>query len=330
MYKVVNAGGRVRQHTVYDHLPDDLVHSADVLAKKEGISRAGALYLVLSGSARPKCVTCGVKLPLKMWPRVHPIKDRHCSSLCAGADPAVEQRRQKTVQAIYGVSHVQKVNSVRAKFKATMLESHGVTYTGESSVLREKMKKTTRDRFGVDHATQAKEIQKKIRKTYRTRYGVDHPSKCRVVFERMQSAFHIKQFTLNGKQFSVRGSEPEAIRYLVKKGVSVKDIITTAKEGLPSVPYVHKGKKHVYHPDMLVTHKGKTAFIEVKSTYTAGIEKGQSGTTWARNRAKFKAVVSRGLEIYLLMVSKNKRSMKLIAHPETYTRPKLRKVLRLH
>lgn len=65
----------------------------------------------------------------------------------------------------------------------------------------------------------------------------------------------------------VRGYEPQAIEYIVNKGLAkANDLEVT---GVPSVKYKHKGKIRTYRPDIFVVSQNR--LVEVKSVATLGL-----------------------------------------------------------
>lgn len=318
---VIERGGRIRQHTVYDHLPKQVVRRTRELAADEDISLAGALYLVLNKIKRPYC-QCGKPVPMPMWPR---RLRTSCSSICAGADPETDRKRRVTNLQRYGVEYVKQDPTVAAKQRKTMLNRYGVTCTAASPDLRKKMQATLRQKYGVDSPFKSSEIQARIRSTVRQRYGVDHVMQCRELHEKSQLArSKVREIRLQGKTFRLRGYEPQVVEHLVSKvGVSAKRVLTTAAEGVPAVQYVYKGSKHYYHPDLMIKTKKGGVLIEVKSTYTLGIKKGQPRTTFARVKAKIRACLDQGWDIRLAVVDR-KGTVVLVRDLHTKTRRQVR------
>lgn len=218
---------------------------------------------------------------------------------------------------VYGETSPTKVKSIRAKQVATMLEKYGVMYSGQCPTLRKKAEKTLIENFPLGRKDP--KYQALIRATYTKKYGVDHPMKNREYFEAQQKAgFKIREVTIQGKTFRVRGFEVEAIRWLVTQAnIPVTSILTTAAEGVPSIAYYDKELKRerVYHPDILVDIKGRKYIIEVKSTYTCGLHKRKSGHTsgnFQRIKATANATIDAGYPFKLLIVSRHKRSKKVV------------------
>jgi hypothetical protein len=281
-------------------LSKKLVAHCEKEADEIGVPWYTYLYRVLYNTY-PKCPVCeSQKLSWKGWTVGLSV---YCSSKCAGADPEVNERRKATCVTKYGVDSPQKVPTIRAKFKRSMKRNYGVTYTAQSPTLKRQMEATLQERYGVTTPYKSPEVQKKIRATMKARYGVEHTMQNRDLHERQQkSGFKIRTVRIKGKTFRVRGYEPEAIRWLVKHGCDPKLILTTAAEGVPSVPYIDAdGTPRVYHPDFKVKLKNRWGLIEVKSTFTSGLVNDKRGT-FSRVKAKAQACVVAGYRFKLLLV----------------------------
>lgn len=322
---IVSKGGRVRQHTVFDYLPLDVIKKVNKL-ESDYVSRASALWFVLTGTKIPKCKTCNGKLFFRMWPRLHADGKyhlrEHCCEKCAGLNPKTHEKRIKTNLKKYGHRMPQGNDTVKKKFMSTMMERHGVSWGGQSPEMREKGVQTAIRRHGEDWRQKTYE---KIKSTTLRRYGVEHVSQLREVFEKSQAEYHMKDVTIGGKAFRVRGYEPQAIEILHRNGIPVKDILTTSSEGVPSIRWKDGTTNRVYHPDFRVKMNGRWIIIEVKCTYTCGLDGNR--WLWQVNKKKFKATERAGYKIKLMVVVKNRA--KLIDNPHLHTVYSLRKLLDL-
>lgn len=288
------------------------------------MARGAALWFVLTGRKVPNCSTCGAPLNFSMWidrrQFGYKLKDRmHCSCKCAGADTEVLRKRFATNLQTYGHVMPQGNERIKAKFKRTMLKRHGVEWAGQNYASREKLHETCIAKYGAGYK---KKFAEKAKKTNLSRYGVESFSQKREWFESIQSGYQIKEFTLDGKVFRVRGAEPTAIKLLHKTGVPVKNILTTAVEGVPSIPWKDGDARRMYHPDFKVKLNGKWVLIEVKSTYTCGLTDRRK---WQANRKKFQAASAAGFDLKLMLVHNGKA--KLIDEPGSMTLPNLRRAL---
>lgn len=228
----------------------------------------------------------------------------HCSSLCAGADPKVLQRRRRTSQQKYGVSHYVNAASVREKRRKTFIQRHGVEWSGQSKKLLNKMKKTMMSKYGVDHPTAMSDFQAKVKATHMERYGVEHITHTDKFHDaHSKSGFTSKTIYIQGKKFNVRGYEPQALKWLVKeKGYKPSSLIVTASGGLPFFKYMDGNKERMYRPDIFI--KKSNVIIEVKSTYTLGLNR-TGYETFRRVKIKAKAVERDGYDFRLLLVHTN-------------------------
>ena len=169
------------------------------------------------------------------------------------------------------------------------------------------MQATTTENYGVACPFSSPEVQNKSKATVLERYGVEHNMQSREIFERQQkSGFKVRKVKFDDKVFKVRGYEPEAIKFLIGKGCKPNNILCTAAEGVPSIPYVVNEKKHYYHPDLYVKLNKSWYVVEVKSTYTAGFRKDKNGL-FSRLKRKAKASVDNGYPFILIIVSVRKR-----------------------
>jgi hypothetical protein len=137
------------------------------------------------------------------------------------------------------------------------------------------------------------------------RYGVEHSMQSRTIHERQQkTGFRTRDVTIEGRAFtSLRGYEPEALKWLVHSGVPVKSLAVKAAEGVPAIQWIDKtGRNHYYHPDAFV--KRRNLIIEVKSKYTLGI--GNAESMFYMTRRKLRACEALGYKVCLLVVDQGR------------------------
>lgn len=111
------------------------------------------------------------------------------------------------------------------------------------------------------------------RATSMQRYGVAYPSQHWSIQEKViNSGYRTKTYKLGSRTLNVRGYEPQAIDYLLSKGIKPQHIRAGGK-GIPSVQYRYQGKDRRYFPDILLKARGKRdTLIEVKSTWTLRLD----------------------------------------------------------
>lgn len=292
-----------------------LLHYCENRAERENLHWSAVLHRFVYGE--PRCKSCGTdRIKFRNFRDGY---GHHCSSKCAGADKAVDEKRKKTNLKRHGVARPQQqLPEIRKKFKKTMRRRYGVTYGGQSEELRAKASDTLERNFGKRHTFQIPAVQEKARRTCLERYGVEHVMQNREYFEAQQLAgFKAVEFKIGGKLFKLRGSEHIFVQWLVDKGVSPRDIRTTASEGVPSIPWVDSnGHTHVYHPDAYVKYRGKWYVVEIKSTFTLGLLQhvagGKSGKYGAVRR-KAKACVAAGFRFKLFVIAQDKRNLPHVA-----------------
>ena len=298
---------RITKPFIYSLSPKLLKHCEDEAIRIYGDYKDtpwwSILFRVLYTKGTVRCSVCGTEA--LGWQGWDTGLGKYCSCKCAGADDTVKVKRASTCMEKYGVSAVQKVPSVRKKFKAAMIEKYGVEYTGQSKQLSRKTRRTVRERYGVEHTFSSDVVRQKSKQTMLDRYGVEHSLQHRPSLEKQQkSGFQIRKFTIKGKKFEVRGYEPQAIKFLVNQlKVNPKDILTTSAEGVPSIPWTDSaGVRHLYHPDIYAKVKGKWWIIEVKSEYTAGLCAARPYDFY-RTRSKAQACISANFRFKLLVVN---------------------------
>lgn len=297
-------------------------------SEEENTSRPKELHKILFG--KPKCEACNSEN--LCFINMQKGFVRFCSRKCANNSESSKLKAKQTWVEKYGVDNPLKSKAIQKRFKATMKERYGVCYTAQSKELANKCRKTCIEKYGVDNPAKAKVIQKKMKATcqklygvdnvwrsgtiarekskttHLERYGVEHTFQNRELFEKQKiSGFQIKEVWLKTKYFRVRGYEDVALHYLYEQlKVKPKNIITESIDGMPSVPWKDKqSKQHWYHPDIYAKVNGVWWLIEVKSTYTCGLED-RNRSMWSVLKQKAKACDEAGYNFVLLVVDKNK------------------------
>jgi hypothetical protein len=126
-----------------------------------------------------------------------------------------------------------------------MMELYSSEYYITSDTLKQHMLNT----YGAEHAMQVPEL----------------------LFKAQMSGFRLKPYCLPcGKTIYTMGYEKYCIRDLLAEGIDENSICAAGH--VPIFDYYHEGKKHVYHPDIMVDviRKGqkREKIIEVKSKWT--------------------------------------------------------------
>ena len=131
-----------------------------------------------------------------------------------------------------------------------------------------RMAKNSLAKYGVRHSSQRQEVRAKFRRTMKKRFGVEHPSQNRQLLEKaLYSAYGYVEYKLGSRTVEVQGYEPQALDYiLANKNVTPDDIVCGKGSSVPSIPYTHKGRDRVYHPDIFIPKFNR--IVEVKSLYT--------------------------------------------------------------
>jgi hypothetical protein len=299
-----------------------LYSEARKIASKHKSSWKDELYRLLNPG--DGYCSCGQRLRM-LRASQEKTSRKYCSPKCRSADPKVKEKERQTLLKNYGVTSPVQSQLIRQQMEETRLQKYGVRHNFSSTDPELNGRATNLRNHGVENPFQREDVKQKAKNTKLERYGVEHMMQSREHMENQQkSGFKRKTFVLDGKTFSVQGFEPYVIKYLANTlGVSVRNIKTTAAENVPRIPWVDtRGIPHIYHPDIYAKVNGKWWVIEVKSTYTAGIDTPKSGAFSIMKR-KIKATISAGYNTKLVVVGP-KKSIYVISKVEDMTRKDLK------
>jgi hypothetical protein len=259
-----------------------------------------------TGKGKPgivtECASCGrtKKMPACYW------KSYDC--LCTRSSHIAETRRYSEAEVAkwfrkVKVSPLEKYQSLNTAMKVQCLrcdkiwkawplnikKGHACAYCA-----RKDLKKRNLKLYGVENQSQRPEVVAKRKKTMLKRYGVEHALQDKEFFEKnLKSSFTLKPFKLGRRTVHVQGYEDKALAYILSKGVPAKDIECGRKSKIPSIPYVFKGKKRVYHPDIYVPNLNRIFEVKGQYTYNHGL---------ALNLAKQKACEAAGYKFTFLIM----------------------------
>ena len=99
---------------------------------------------------------------------------------------AINKKRVESTLNKYGVSHISRLNDVKAKKKNSLLEHYGVDNPSKSKVIQDKKKDTFLKKYGVDNPMKSEEVKSKFRDNYNAKYGVDNPFQLDVVKDKIK------------------------------------------------------------------------------------------------------------------------------------------------
>jgi possible homing endonuclease len=99
---------------------------------------------------------------------------------------AINKKRVESTLNKYGVSHISRLNDVKAKKKKSLLEHYGVDNPSKSKVIQDKKKDTFLKKYGVDNPMKSEEVKSKFRDNYNAKYGVDNPFQLDVVKDKIK------------------------------------------------------------------------------------------------------------------------------------------------
>jgi hypothetical protein len=231
-----------------------------------------------------------------------------CSKKCGwDIDTTRADRRSKTWEGIYGVSHPRKLQHIVDKANETCLERYGGGPLGNPDV-QAKIKERLNAKYGpkVNWTSQIPGVLKdrwiKTEETCLQRYGVRSIMQVPFIFRKNQmSRYSTKKWVDKfGKPHWVQGYEPQVLDYLQSVGMGPFNTEPKPK------PYVKDSELHSYTPDFcFIDPNGRRVYVEVKSSWTINPENTRD---WKSNLAKFKAMNSfcndRGFTFVLAIATK--------------------------
>lgn len=200
----------------------------------------------------------------------------------------VQLKKRQASMEKWGTTSPNSAEAVKAAVRETCLSRYGVESTGGLPERIEKMKATI-----ASHSPKRKaEINRRRQKSCQDRYGVRHVMHSEDIARRsLKNGFQQKEIRIKGKLFrGLQGYEPAALNFLVETlGVRVTRL---SVGDIGSFNYSFKGKVRKYYPDVRL---GST-FIEVKSTFTAGIQGQRKTESYRMLQAKMSAVEREGYQ----------------------------------
>lgn len=241
----------------------------------------------------------------------------YCSESCSKRSDECIAKKTATTMRKYGVSNVSKSPVIAAKIRKAL--------SGREEELREKWEQgviakygsldafyksatkqriaTNRVRYGGNAPTCSKDVLHKRDMNYFKNHGVFNPSQNPEVWEKITNSWKKrKEIVIGGVRFQgLQGYEPQVLEWLIKSRNIKPCWIKTGKQG---VQYTDtNGKMRYYYPDFwLEGPDGKTYCIEVKSTYTAGLNKVRSDVhSFETLKCKARGVIDSGYEYRLVL-----------------------------
>ena len=184
----------------------------------------------------------------------------------------VKEQIKATNLQKYGVEIPTQNKIVQEKRKQTNLQKYGVEFSAQDEKIKEKIKNTNIEKYGFGCSMQNKEVRKKITETNLQKYGVENVSQnAKIHQKKLITSFGSKEYTFpSGRTEKVQGYEMYALNELIKNNVCEDEIVV----GSENVPvcwwYDESNIKHRYFIDIFIKNENKG--IEVKSTYTLGID----------------------------------------------------------
>lgn len=298
---------------IYHHL--DLRHKKTPASKRRRQTFFDQVQEFFYGTF--KCELCGsTECSLKCTKGFPHPPSRWCSQSCSKANEEAFEARESTCLEKYGYRNVtyapsvkkkqrsswSKVdrNELRAKKNATIIRRHGSL---EVAIARRIAKAgiTNLVKYGNVCPIHGKAQRKKCINTWIQNLGVDNPSKSPEVYDKITDSRMKKRKKVKfGKTtHMLQGYEPQALEFMATElGIKPTDV-WSKKVLMPKFLWTNPESKSGvsrYYPDfMLRSPKGYKWFVEVKSSWTLGLEKGakNSGHHFTTNRKKLQSTLDR-------------------------------------
>jgi hypothetical protein len=189
---------------------------------------------------------------------------------CPLSSPLVRKKGEITMVRLYGVKHNTQMPTIHAENQRL----YGVQYTIQRPDVKKKSEETHMKRRGVKTPFACPLVRLKAQKTSLSRYNCKYPIQHPLIFQRaMRKSYCRKPYTFpSGKRVMIQGYEPHALDKLLNDVKIEEKHIVTGTKYVPKISYkTADGNDHVHFPDIYIPNR--KWIIEVKSTFTVGIEK---------------------------------------------------------
>lgn len=266
----------------------------------------------------PTCIECNCVLKNPTSKRCkgncaskHAIrKNRKAGFMLGNADDKTKAKMQATMLERYQAKGSFGSQTLKAKQQATMMERHGVKNSAHMPSTRHAFVERYKDKRWV------KGVTKKTQETMVARYGKGWRQ---IMADRMSNARYKRHDVVVGEHtFRVQGYEPYVLRLLESKGIKGEHIEVYGRT------FEDYDTGRMYRPDIVV--KRKRLIIEVKSTYTAGLNKNGS-KLWRQLVENSRLVASEG-ESLTLVVVQPKKGYVAIKDPHRLARAQVRRLVK--
>lgn len=300
-------------HKVYHHLDSRYVKSVASIQRRDQF----LMKLQVFFFGRFECEHCGSQVcELRQVPTFPHSHSRWCSQSCSKANEEATVARETTCLGKYGYKNVTLVPQIKVKQKdswskvdrvqvlekrnATLARKHGSVEAATADRIA-KAGVTNLGLYGNLCPIHGKEPRKKCLKTWKTNLGVDNPSKNPEVYDKITESRmkKRKKVRCGNRTHLLQGYEPQALEFLVTRLKLKPKDIWSQKKVMPefwwSNPKVKSGASR-YYPDFMLRSPANTKwFVEVKSSWTLGLDTRAegSGNYFEDNRKKMQATVDR-------------------------------------
>lgn len=248
----------------------------------------------------------GAKTPMQSAQLQKRIKktnrERFGSDWYTGTD-AWREQNQATLRARYGdgIVNMSQIPGVHEKKVASYLATLGVENPSQSDQIKLLKIGTLLRNYGVTNPTKSADIYRRIYDTNMKLYGfrmrLQNPSEWA---KHRRVLFSTKRHHVGGRVLELQGYEPDCIDWMLSMGFK-ESWFDVCSESFP-----YTGGSY-YHPDFIIETKHARWYVEVKSTFTAGIRRGaiHSRSVMQTVCLKSKAVAQTGRNIITVVLGDN-------------------------
>ena len=197
----------------------------------------------------------------------------------------------------YGVENVSQLKEIKEKKKKTCLKNYGVENIFQDRILMEKLMFA---KYGVKHPLESKMIKNKMKQNFLKHWGVEYPGQHPEIHRKQMRSFKHKTSVkiINNNLYYQTKPELEYIVYCQNNNIDIYNG--------PSIPYIFKGKKHIYHIDF----ETDKYVVEIKASHIWYKQNLVLGKIEAKNKAAKKYAASINKEfLFLLDVKDYKKYM---------------------
>ena len=158
---------------------------------------------------------------------------KFCSRSCSNKSIKTKEVLKNSLKNKYGVTNVNKLETVKEKKKSTNLKKYGVENVFENKDIQEKIKETNLEKYGVEKIVDSLEIKEKIKQTNLEKYNYVSPLSSPIIHQKRKST-NLKKYgvenVFENKDIQEKIKETNLEKYGVENILNNTDIQEKIKE----------------------------------------------------------------------------------------------------